>query len=259
MKRLKVDTSKRLLSFVKENLEFSTKDLRWSIEHGRCSVNGNVERFGSTPLKQGDEVVIYPEKTPLFQRVESRVLYEDGEMLVYDKPPFIASSDLAAILEVDLVHRLDRDTTGVILFAKRNRARFEDLFRLRKMRKTYHAIVEGVPQKKGTFSAKMGKIGMRQGAVIWGLTPRGLPSQTDWVCEQSFKRGSLMRCHPLTGRTHQIRVHMKAIGHPVLGDCEYGNRRVIAGLFRPLLHASELSFDSYCFKSPFPEDFSQNV
>ncbi len=255
MKKLKVPSSTRLLSFIKKNFAFSTKDLRWSIEHGRCFVNGRVERFGSSHLQKGDEVVIWPTKRPFLKKEQMRVLYEDDALLIYDKPPYIASSDLAKILGVHLVHRLDRDTTGVIIFAKKNPAPFEELFRKRKVEKTYHALVKGTLKKRGTFSAKIGKIGRREGAVIWGISPNGIWSQTDWECEQLGINAALVRCHPLTGRTHQIRVHMKAMGHPILGDCEYGNRKGISGLFRPLLHASGLSFDTICVIAPFPTDF----
>lgn len=185
-------------------------------------------------------------------------MYEDEDLLFYNKPPYIASSDLAKVLGVHLVHRLDRDTTGVILFAKKNPAPYEELFRERKIEKTYHVLVEGQPKtKKGSFTGKMRKIGTREGAVIWGISANGVWSQTDWECEGIGKTASFVRCHPITGRTHQIRVHMRALGHPVLGDCEYGSRKGISGLFRPLLHASQLRFDLICVTAPLPTDFTQ--
>lgn len=219
-------------------------------------MNGRVERFGSTRLNKGDEVVIWPSKRPLLAREEARVLYEDDDLLVYNKPPSISSSDLAAILNVHLVHRLDRDTTGVILFAKKDPTPYEDLFRQRKIKKTYHALVRGVPkEKRGTITAYMGRVGKREGAVVWGIVPKGLFSKTVWECEKQGKQWALMRCHPETGRTHQIRVHLKELGHPVLGDSEYGDRKGHTGVFRPMLHATSLEFDTHHFYAPLPTDF----
>ncbi len=258
MKKLKVTVPSRLLSFVKDSFELPTKDLRWSIEHGRCFVNGDVERFSSTRVRKGDEVVIWPAKRPVFKKEEKRVLFEDEEVLFYNKPPYITSSDLAKMLDVHLVHRLDRDTTGVILFAKNNPTPYEKLFQDRRIEKTYFTLVEGVPKKKsGYVTGKMRKIGTREGAVIWGLAQAGSWSHTDWECEESGKKYSFICCRPLSGRTHQIRVHMRSLGHPVIGDCEYGNRKAIPGLFRPLLHARELKFGSYCVTAPLPSDFRQ--
>ncbi len=252
--KLSVSSPSRLLSFVKNHLDFSTKDLRWSIENGRCFVNGRIERFCSTRVHTEDTVQIWPLTRPQFIREEKRVLHEEEDFLVYDKPPYIPSSDLAKILNMTLVHRLDRDTSGVILFAKKNPERFEELFRERKIRKTYHAIVEGAPKKTGSFSAPMQEIKRWEGAVMWGISSKGVWSETEWECEKYGPKTTLIRCHPLTGRTHQIRVHMQAIGHPIVGDCIYGNRKGAPGVFRPLLHASVLEFEEFCFHSPLPAD-----
>lgn len=254
---MKVNSPTRLLTFLKERFPFSTKDIRWSVEHGRCFVNGSVERFGSKQVKQGDKIAFFPEKRPFFQREEERILYEDDTLLVYNKPPYISSIDLAQLLGVHLIHRLDRDTTGVILFAKQKPGPYEELFRKRKIKKTYHALVEGIPEKKGVFMAPIGKIKEREGAVIWGITRKGSWSKTEWVCEKAGKQWALIRCMPLTGRTHQIRVHMKALKHPILGDAKYGSRKATPGLFRPLLHASQLQFNDRNFKAPLPSDFLQ--
>lgn len=255
MQKLIVTSPSRLLTFVKEQLALTTKDLRFAIEHGRCFLNGRVERFSSTKLMKGDVIEIWPEKRPSFSREESRVLYEDETLLFYNKPHYISSSDLASLLKVQLVHRLDRDTTGVILFAKKDPQPFEELFRKRAIHKTYHAIVEGKPPQNGTFTANMKKIGSREGAVIWGIGQQGVFSETTWECEEYGNKRTLLRCHPKTGRTHQIRVHMKALGHPILGDCEYGNRTAVKGLFRPLLHASILTVESLTISAPLPSDF----
>lgn len=236
-------------------LLLSGKDLRWSIEHGRCFVGGMVERFCSHHLQGDEKVLCWPVARPHFVREEARVLYEDEELLLYNKPPYLSSEELAKLLGVKLVHRLDRDTSGVILFAKRDPDPFEALFRNRKIRKTYHALVEGSPQERGTLSLRLGIVGRREGAILWGVTKEGLWSETEWVCERRVKEGSLLRCHPHTGRTHQIRIHMRALSHPILGDDTYGSRRGRAGIFRPLLHATRLEWEGFSIEAPFPEDF----
>ncbi|MEZ5315744.1 MAG: RluA family pseudouridine synthase [Chlamydiales bacterium] len=255
MKKLKVLGSTRLLTFIKNHCDFSTKDLRWSIEHGRCFVNGNTERFCSTYLKKGDEILVWPEKHPIFVKDQQRILFEDDSILFYNKPAFISSSDLAQILKLNLVHRLDRDTTGVILFSKNHPIPYENLFRERKIKKTYHLLVSGVPvDQKGIFKGKMKKIQTRDGAVKWGMSKNGVFSATEWECVESNRQYSYICCHPITGRTHQIRLHMKMLGSPVIGDREYGNKKGIPGLFRPLLHASKLAFGPYEVSAPFPND-----
>lgn len=256
MNRFKVLSPSRLLTFLKDHVLLTTKDLRWSIEHGRCFVNGQIERFGSTRLKKGDEVVIWPTKRPVFEREEERVLFEDEKVLFYNKPPFIASSEVARLLGVHLVHRLDRDTTGVMLFAKKAPSFYEAFFRERKVQKTYSVLVEGIPkQKKGSCKGHMRQIGKREGACIWGVSSTGVWAQTDWECLDSSDKHAYLRCIPLTGRTHQIRVHLRALGHPIVGDCEYGSRKGMPGLFRPLLHARELQLASLSVTAPLPDDF----
>lgn len=259
MIKLQSNSTIRLLTFVKERVDASTKSIRWAIEHGRCFVNGQVERFSSTQLKAGDRITFWPAELPRFAREENRVLYEDEQLLFYNKPPYLDSPTLAKILNVHLVHRLDRDTTGVIVFAKKSPKKLEELFRNREVKKTYHTVVHGHPEKTGSCTASMRKVGKRQGAIIWGVCSHGLTARTDWKREKTSDKMSLLRCSPHTGRTHQIRVHMRAIGHPIVGDCEYGPRTAPPGLFRPLLHASTLEINGHTISAPLPADFLEFI
>lgn len=241
----------RLLTVAKKKISFSTIDLRWSIEHNRCWINGKVERYGSYKVKAGEKITLFPEKKPFFQPEPERILYEDDHLLLYNKPIHIDSPALATLLGTLLVHRLDRDTSGIILFAKSKLAqkKLEDLFRQRTIKKEYLALVEGKTQKQGVIEGNL----MQQGKKVW--------AKTSWKCLKQGKKGALLQCSPWTGRTHQIRLHLKSIGHPILGDFDYGNRSGKPNLFRPLLHAASLSFNHpfegkmIHISAPPPEDF----
>jgi 23S rRNA pseudouridine955/2504/2580 synthase len=261
----KAENQNRLLTEIKNkcSANYSVKDLRWSLEHNRCFVNKKIERFGSTSIRKGDLILFHPEKKPNFCKEELRILYEDTALLVYDKPPFLTSENLATITETQLVHRLDRDTSGVVLLAKDQRIglELEKQFRERSIQKEYFAIVEGFPGKEGVIQGNMAPLHKREGAVIWGMATQGVWSKTAWECLRQGNNKSLLHCYPLTGRTHQIRVHLQHIGGPILGDYTYGAKQVITGVFRPLLHAHRLLFvhpltgKSLSFTSEPPSDF----
>jgi len=260
----KVKNTQRLLTEIKNKLSgrYTTKDIRWSIDHNRCFVNQTLERFGSTQVKAGDTISISIEKRAIFHLEPGRILFEDDHLLVYDKPPHLASEKLASLTKTHLVHRLDRDTTGVIILAKTESAQknLEDQFRQRVVVKKYLALVEGNPGESGKIIGKMAPLSKRQGAIIWGISSKGLFSQTDWVRLRVSGKRALLQCTPLTGRTHQIRVHLAHIGHPIVGDGTYGSRS-ITGVNRPLLHASAITFKhpisngSVHFEAPTPPDF----
>jgi 23S rRNA pseudouridine955/2504/2580 synthase len=261
----KVEQADRLLTEVKKRLanEYTSKEVRWLIEHNHCFVNDRMERFGSTPLKKGDLITIHPNSNRPQGKDLNRILFEDSAILVYDKPPFISSEQVAESFQHRLPHRLDRDTTGLLLLAKTESAQIslEQLFRERKIEKEYLVWVEGILHEKGIVSGKMAPIHRQQGAVIWGFAEKGVWSQTQWSCVAHRKKTTLVLCKPLTGRTHQIRLHLASIGHPVIGDPVYGTRQKTEKVLRPLLHASLLSVihptthEKMTFSSPPPPDF----
>lgn len=246
MKHWRVEKQNRLLTEVKSRFskEYSVKNLRWLIEHNRCFVNANVERFASSIVKKGDLISLELEQEPAFCKETNRILFEDDALLVYDKPPLLCSEELARLTYTRLVHRLDRDTSGVILLAKHPEVQkdLEAQFRNRTVKKEYLALVEGITKKNGVISGKMAPIKRREGAVIWGMHTQGLWSQTKWSCLATQDNISLLHCIPYTGRTHQIRVHLSFIGHPIVGDFTYGSLKRREAIFRPLLHAYRLSF-----------------
>ncbi len=265
MNTWKVESPNRLLTEVKDKLLefFSAKDLKWSIEHNRCFVNKNVERFCSASVKRGDIVALFPEKMPLERIEKERILFEDENLIVYNKPPYLASEKLGELLNAFLAHRLDRDTSGVILLAKNKEvlAGLEQQFQKRTILKQYLAWVEGATEAQGTVSGNMAAVHRREGAVIWGMKKEGIFSKTEWRTIKTSGGFSLLQCVPITGRTHQIRVHLKHVGHPIVGDYVYGFQK-LGPAFRPLLHAFRLTcvhpvtLEKMTFSAPLPDDFN---
>lgn len=268
----------KLIDFLKGHLaSLSARQIKRAIEQRGCQVNGRTERFASTPLGRGDKVIFEElcEESPVEDLMdEKRILHEDSAFLFFNKPAGIASEDAHLIKTLrqrhpalELVHRLDKETSGVLLFAK-SHACFEKMVRLfkdKKVRKEYLALVDGVPAKKqGAIENTLGKIATYQGQTLWGSVEGGLPARTEWRVEKEGELASLLRCFPITGRTHQLRVHLNGMGHPILGDSQYGRR--FRCPYRPrrcLLHAQKLSFlhpDTGApldVEAPLPEDFRE--
>lgn len=248
------DSEKRLLTEVKEKLSLKTTDLRWCIEHHRCRVNGAIERFASHRVRKGDRIEIAPAERPKFVFEPQRVLYETPHYLAYDKPPGIDSPALAKLLGLQLVHRLDRDTSGVFLLAKTlvGKKMLETLFHSRSLEKRYLACVDGHLAGHGVINRPLGKVYGREGATHWGVVPKGKSAQTAWKALESKKNLTLVLCTPKTGRTHQIRVHLRHHGYPIVGDIEYGGS---SKAFRPLLHALSIEVQGTVINAPIPADF----
>lgn len=253
----------RLLAVLRDHLsnQLTTKKLRWLIEHHRCKVNGKIECFCSYKVTKGDTIELVLDLPPPPHIDQEDVLFEDEHVLFYNKPAFIASNDLADQLKCYLVHRLDRDTTGVIVFAKTMRAKtaIENLFRQREIEKYYLAYVSFAPSKSsGTIDIRLEKKAVREGASKAICSSNGKEAITHWKVLTKNKHRTLVELHPTTGRMHQLRAHLAAIGCPIVGDVIYGSRKQIA--LRPLLHASTLKFklfdQTYDIEAPLPEDFS---
>lgn len=271
----------QLLTFLKNKLPYSRKKLKQALDANLCIVNGAVERFGTVLLKPGDWVDLDLKKmdiflsevpTQTFEIEPSRILYEDETILIYDKPSGISSDEkgLSKLFkDYLLIHRLDKDTTGIILFAKSEKIRkyFIELFKQQAVKKEYLAIVDGTPQENsGVIENFLGKLHSYDGQSIWGsVRPgQGKEAQTKWKCKKRGKKASLIQCFPLSGRTHQIRAHLKGLGHPILGDYQYA--RIFRCPFHPsrcMLHAHKLSFSHpktgklLTFAAPIPADFEE--
>ncbi len=223
---------------------------------------------------------LVPEDIPL------AILHEDEAILVIDKPPGLTvhpgagqksgtlanalAHHLAGLPELGgsdrpgIVHRLDKETSGVIVVARTEQAQrtLSAAFAERSVSKTYLACVHGhFEEKEGRVTAPIG----RSPAARTKMTVResGRSAETSWAIERELPRHTLVRCRPRTGRTHQIRVHMKHLHHPIVGDAAYGMRGGPGEDLAPrlLLHAWQLAFahpvsgDQVAFEAPLPEDF----
>lgn len=239
-----------LLQVLKKKYPYSNREIKKRLEQGLCKVNQKIERFGSIKIKPEDVVVFdhrIIERTPQ----EIKVLHEDENYYVLNKPIDLECSEKmlqSYFPNSKLVHRLDKQTSGVFLLAKNSSSQkaLSDLFRKREMEKTYIACVDKVVrQKKGTISSYFIRKGFYQGQTVWGSNPlkKGLLAHTDWELIDTKEDYSILRCFPKTGRTHQIRVHFKEMGHPILGDFHYC-RKFISQLEmnRLYLHSEKIAF-----------------
>jgi 23S rRNA pseudouridine1911/1915/1917 synthase len=272
------------------------------IEEGMILLNGRRVKASST-VRAGDVAVgVIPGPEPLSAEPEAlplAVLYEDEEILVLDKPaglvvhPSTTGSSgtlvnallyhcrdlpgIKGVIRPGIVHRLDKDTSGVMVVAK-TEAALADLgrqFKERHVEKTYLAIVHGMfREQEGTIDAAIGRHPTeRKKMSIHARSGRG--AVTRWRLVEAFSGHSLLELRPQTGRTHQIRVHLASIGHPVLGDALYGRkgrpgtigdlglRDVVKTLNRQALHAHRLTFahprtgERLTFTSPVPPDMEE--
>jgi RluA family pseudouridine synthase len=184
---------------------------------------------------------------------ETRVLFEDEEALAVEKPagrasipgrgeigePVVTELERRLGRKLFVVHRLDRDASGLLLFAKTAAAhrRLSEAFEARLVRKTYLALVEGTVAADGVVDRPLRAFGSGRMGVAEG----GKPSMTRYKVRAPGRGCTLLSVEPVTGRRHQIRVHLYSIGHAILGDRTYGKPRPVGGVPRLMLHALELA------------------
>ncbi len=254
MLQWKVLERQKLIHFLQTKLipAPSGKALRKALEANLCRVNGAVERFGSTSLSRGAlvELALNWDEAESSKSKEHFVLYEDNDLLIVNKSAGWVCTDAECKKAFGpgrfLIHRLDKETTGALLIAKSVAMRdaMIEQFREKKVQKLYYAIVDGVPNApKGVCQSLLAKVGQFEGQSLWGSAPRGQSAETHWKVLGRGAAAALLACQPITGRTHQIRVHLAEMGHPILIDRQYAKRyRSKYFAKRPLLHAARLSF-----------------
>lgn len=256
-----------LLAFLREHCidAPSVKAIKRAIESKKCTINGRVETFSTHKLKIGDQISIELEAAPVTLKPE--LIWEDDALMAFNKPAGVVSEPKN--FKGYLVHRLDKETSGIILVAKSKPVleKMIELFRQKLVAKTYLALVDGVVKKdQGTIISHLTPKHRFQGQTLYGSGPKGELAETRWRKMKVGVAATLLECYPVTGRTHQIRVHMKESGHPILGDYQYAKQfKCPYRASRHLLHASEISFphpithETINLKAPLPDDFSQAI
>jgi len=262
------------------------------IEDGCIQVNGKLilRPSSSVALNASIQVQFPVPPSPVLRLQETssldvQVVFEHEHFLVINKPagltvhsPGAKSTEITLVdwlisycheiagvgvaERPGIVHRLDKDTSGLMLVARNNYSHkvFGDMFKGRLMSKQYSAIVTGHPQKSGTIDYKIMRHPNNR-IKMMHHPERGKHSLTHFTVEQYFDGHALVNAFPVTGRTHQIRVHLSALGHKLIGDTLYGKPSSLIG--RQALHAAALAFTfegkEYSFTQQPPEDFKRLI
>lgn len=262
--------AERLDVLLSEKAEVTRSRAAALIREGRATVAGEIAMKNGHAVRAGEMIILeIPDPAPAraeAQDIEIDVLYQDADLAVVLKPSGMVAhpaagnpdgtlvnallakldslSGIGGELRPGLVHRIDRDTSGLLLIAKNDRAHvfLSEQISAHTVERAYWAIVEGgMKTDEGFVDGPIGRhpVDRKRMAIV----PGGRPARTDWRAVERLRGATLLECRLTTGRTHQIRVHMASVGHPVLGDATYGHRNppfdVKGG---QLLHAWKLGF-----------------
>ena len=259
------------------------------IREGQVRVNKKRLK-AETKLAIGDQIRVAPirfeqkeDAAPVSDKVAqsllSRVVYEDEGLLVVNKPSGIAvhggSGVAYGLIEgmraatgkkyLELIHRIDRDTSGLVMISKKRSTLklLQDMLREHKIQKTYAAIVKGqVSLDNQLIDQPLLRYELANGERRVRVSKDGKESKTKWNVAERFMHATLVYASPLSGRTHQIRVHGLSIGHPLVGDDKYGHETEYRGPNprRLCLHAMRLEIPGYpVIEAPLPEDIQSLV
>jgi 23S rRNA pseudouridine1911/1915/1917 synthase len=266
---------------------------------GRVSIDGTPARKAAQRVETGQSVVIdVPAASPSdveSQDIPLTLLHEDADIVVIDKPAGLVVhpaaghadrtlvnallfhvKDLSGVggeLRPGIVHRLDKDTSGVMVIAKHDAAhrKLTANWNSERVRKEYLALVYGTPAAdRGTVDAPIGRDPRDRKRMA--VVPEGRRAITDYEVAERVRYASLLRCRLRTGRTHQIRVHLKHLGHPIVGDPVYSGpqwrgipdkrvQKALSSLGRQMLHATRITLEhpgtgeAMTFEAPLPADF----
>ncbi len=261
------------------------------MEQGCCLMDGKACLKAGTKVPEGKTVILRvpepKEAAPQAEDLPLEILYEDDDLAVVIKPRGMVVhpaaghgegtlvnallhhlKDLGGIggeLRPGIVHRLDKDTSGLLMVAKNDETQLalSRMLQERRIEKHYRALTEGIPkEKEGRIELPIAR--SKKDRKKMAPDPEGREAVTEWRVLAEGKACALLDVHILTGRTHQIRVHMRSIHHPVCGDPIYGYEK---GVRVPclMLHAYSLSFDhprtgkKMTFQAPLPEDFLKGL
>ena len=269
--------------------EFSRARLQGLIQDGFVLIDGLPARKSGQALEKGNAVQVrIPPPIPTTLEPEAiplSILFENDDLMVVDKPagmvvhPGIghahgtlvqaalahapSMAGIAGEGRPGVVHRLDKDTSGLILLAKNDFAHhwLQDQFRSRQVEKIYLALVDGhPPTPAGRVEAPIGRDTNQRKQMAVVPAQKGREAVSEYRTLESFTQHALLEVHPITGRTHQIRLHLSFLGCPVAGDLIYGLRKATIPLKRHFLHATRLTIrlpsevSPRTFEAPMPQE-----
>jgi 23S rRNA pseudouridine1911/1915/1917 synthase len=286
-------TPERLDKFLVGQLqEFSRSRIQGLIADGFVDVNGRAAKKAGQILESGFNITVrVPPAAPtdlLAEDIPLDIVFENEDLIVVNKPAGMVVHPAAghssgtlvnAVLGYDpeiegiggeerpgVVHRLDKETSGLILLAKNERAHrwLQDQFRLRKVDKTYLALVDGKPPTpSGRVETYIGRDPSHRKRMAIVSESRGRSAISEYKTVESFRNHTLLEFHPLTGRTHQIRLHCAFLGCPIVGDEVYGRKKFSVEINRHFLHAYRLKIvlpgeeETRLFEAPLPDELEQ--
>ena len=273
----------------KQETEISRTRLQKLIEEGKVKVNGKIEK-NSYIVKIGDKILIEeeePEEIELKpQEIPLDIIYEDNDIIVINKSKGLvvhpngnpdhtlvnavmakckgSLSGIGGKIRPGIVHRLDKDTSGLIVVAKNDKAHIglSEQLKKKEMKKTYIALVRGnIQENEATIQMPIGR--STKDRKKMAVTKKGKEAITHFKVLKRYGKYTLVEVKIETGRTHQIRVHMAEIGHPVVGDMVYSNGKNEFGVEGQMLHAKQLIFqhpitqEKITLTAPLPEYFEK--
>ncbi len=294
------DFGKRVDAFVAEKAEISRSAAARLLERGDVTLNGQTVAK-NYKVRTGDIfALVMPDAEPmeaLPENIPLQVVYEDSDIIVVNKPKGMvvhpapgnptgtlvngllyhcrdSLSGIGGVIRPGIVHRIDKDTEGLLVVAKNDSAHLflAEQIKEHRVRRIYYAIVLGnFHEDSGTVRAPIGRhpADRKRMAVIRDPSQRSRDAVTHWFVEERFGGFTLLRCELETGRTHQIRVHMASIGHPLLGDGVYGggntafetrHKKWIAGqclVARELFLTHPRTGEDMHFSVPMPEKMEE--
>ena len=267
--------------------QYSRNRLQAWLKSGHITLDGR-RAAARQAVSGGERVVLEPPAVPdaavpQAQRMPLKIVHEDDDLIVIDKPaglvvhPGAGQPDrtlmnallahaprLAGVPRAGIVHRLDKDTSGLLVVAKTLEAQADLARQLaeRSVRRLYLAVVQGDPPASGIVDAAIGRD--VRSRVRMAVSQRGKPARTGYRVIERFGHAALLECRLETGRTHQIRVHLQHIRHPLVGDATYrrGTRHGLT-FARQALHAGELTLTHprtrqvMTWRSPLPRDMKR--
>ena len=286
-----ISDGRRLDVLLSEETGLSRSRVAALMEDSLCDACGKAIRKAGTRIPAGQEVILRVpaprEAIPQAEEIPLEILYEDADLAVVVKPrgmvvhpaaghpdgtlvnALLAKLDtlggIGGELRPGIVHRLDKDTSGLMLVAKNDetQAELSRMLKDREIEKHYRALAEGrMKEPEGEIDAPIDR--SRKDRKKMAVDPEGRPAVTRWKVLEEGRDCTLLDVRILTGRTHQIRVHLKSIGHPVCGDGLYGFEK---GVKVPclMLHAYSLEFrhprtgKKMTFQAPLPGDFLKGL